>query len=365
MKYFGFLYLIAAGLVGFTQGLKPGFDRNEYIEQMLISVQSVKDSSYASEFDRPKSFEMIYQSENIGLDNSWDLWLNSENIASISLRGTTEKPESWLENFYAAMIPAKGTIIIEGNKEFEYDLSADPKAAVHVGWAVGLAYLIRDIQPKIDSLYEKGTKDFLITGHSQGGAIAYLLTAHLRRQQLLGNLPSDLKFKTYCSAAPKPGNLYFAYTYEAMTQNGWGFNVVNSADWVPEVPMSIQTLNDFNIVNPFVNVDQIIKKQKLPARVVMKRIYKKLDKPTKKAQKNYEKYLGKMANKLVANKLEGLSVPDYVESNNYVRTGITIVLTPDQNYYDKFPNNPEAIFSHHFHHPYLYLAKRLGKAFYE
>ncbi|HPN72156.1 MAG TPA: hypothetical protein PLZ32_21680, partial [Saprospiraceae bacterium] len=75
--------------------------------------------------------------------------------------------------------------------------------------------------PKIDSLYKTGTKEFLIMGHSQGGAIAYLMTSYLYNLQQLGQLPIDIKFKTYCSAAPKPGNLYYAYEYEAMTQGGW------------------------------------------------------------------------------------------------------------------------------------------------
>lgn len=359
------LFLFFLKVHSLCQQLEPGFNKEEYIEQLLISVRSVKDSTYESTFDKPARFKMIYQSPTMGLDNSWDLWGNEQGTAVISLRGTTEKPDSWLENFYAAMIPAKGEIQLGNGETFAYYLADNPRAGVHVGWVVGMAFLATDILPKIDSLYQTGIKNFIINGHSQGGAIAYLFTAHVLHLQKQGKLAKDIQFKTYCSAAPKPGNLYFAYEYEAMTQNGWAVNVVNAADWVPEVPMSIQTLDDFNKTNPFIHAETIIKKQKPMARVVLKRMYKKLDKPTRTAQKNYEKYLGKMAHKLVNNQIQGLVVPEYMGTNNYVRTGITIVLTPNDEYYQKFPDDSTKIFVHHFHEPYLFLARCLDKAFYE
>ncbi len=101
-------------------------------------------------------------------------------------------------------------------------------------------------------------------GHSQGGAIAYLLTAHFYNLQQQGKLPADIRFKTYCSAAPKPGNLYFAYDYETTTRGGWACNVVNAADWVPETPFSVQTVSDFNTTNPFVNAKKGNQQTKVP-----------------------------------------------------------------------------------------------------
>lgn len=342
-----------------AQQLKPGFDKEEYRQMMLISTRTTADSSYYNDFAAPKEFKMVYQSPVMGLDNLWDLWVNEKNVAVVSIRGTTEKPESWLANFYAAMVPANGELQISEKELFPYKLASDPKAAVHIGWLLSMAYLSKDIVPKIDSLYKAGTKEFLLMGHSQGGAITFLLTAYLKNLQLLGQLPKDIQFKTYCSAGPKPGNLYFAYEYEAMTQGGWAFNVVNKADWVPEMPISIQTLKDFNTVNPFINAKELIKKQKLPARLVMKHIYKKLDKPTRQAQKNYEKYLGEMASKIIKKNISGFSPPLYYSSNHYVRTGTTIVLVPDDDYYKIYPNDPNILFAHHFHPQYLYLLDKL------
>lgn len=186
-----------------------------------------------------------------------------------------------------------------------------------------------------------------------------MLTSYLYNLQQVNVLPKDIKFKTYCSAGPKPGNLYYAYDYEAITQYGWGFNVVNAADWVPEMPVSIQTLNDFNNVNPFTNAMVLIKKQSFSKRVVLKHIYNKLDKPTKQAQKNYEKYLGEMTSKILKQNIKGFSAPPYYSSNHYVRTGTTIVLQPDDTYFKQFPDDATKLFPHHFHAQYLLLLKQL------
>ena len=343
----------------FGQQLKPGFDKNEYKELMLISARTTAEEKYYKDFPEPSSFKMIYQSQPIGLDNLWDLWTNDKNLAVISIRGTTEKPESWLANFYAAMVPAKGELKLNDKEIFPYQLATNPKAAVHVGWLLSMAYLSKEIVPKINEQYQKGTKEFLIMGHSQGGAISFLLTSYLYNLQQLDQLPKDIRFKTYCSAGPKPGNLYYAYEYEAMTQEGWAYNVVNSADWVPEMPISIQTLKDFNNVNPFTNAKTLIKKQKFPTNLALKYVYNQLNKPTKKAQQNYEKYLGQMTSKVIKKNITGFSPPLYYGSNHYVRTGATIVLLTNDEYFKKFPDDPTKLFPHHFHAQYLLLLEQL------
>ena len=175
-----------------------------------------------------------------------------------------------MQNFYAAMVPAKGSLQLGKDIPFNYTLANDPEAAVHVGWLVGMAFLAKEIVPKIETLHQSNTKDFIIMGHSQGGAIAYLLTAYLYQLQQAGQLPKEIRFKTYCSAGPKPGNLPFAYEYESLTQNGWAYNIVNTLDWVPETPISIQTLNDFNSVNPFKNAKKLIKNKNFPKNVALK-----------------------------------------------------------------------------------------------
>lgn len=349
--------------LGFTYSvyaqLQPGFDKEEYRQLMYVSARTANDSTYASKFPEPDHFRLKYRSEVIGIDNLWDLWSDGKGTAALSIRGTTANPSSWLVNVYAAMVPAKGKLQLSDSTTFEYALAEDPKAAVHVGWLISTAFLANDMLPKIDSAYAAGTRNYLIMGHSQGGAIAFLLTAHLRSLQKSGRLGEDMVFKTYCSAGPKPGNLYFAYEYESAYLGDWTFNVINSADWVPETPISIQTSRDFNTTNPFTNAKKAIKKTPFPQRLALKHVYKSLDKPTRKAQKKYERYLGKMVSALIKKNLPTFSPPEYFHSNNYVRTGHTIVLKTNEAYYKAYPDGTENVFIHHFHQPYLMLLEDL------
>jgi hypothetical protein len=352
-------WYILPGL-GFAQNLKPYFDKDEYKELLYISAKTNTPDSMVFKIPSPENHKMIYRSKTVGLNNRWDLWLNNDStIAVISIRGTTGGAESSLENLYAAMVPARGRLIISEADTFNYMLANDEKAAVHIGWLIGTAFLSKDILPKIDSLYKSGIKDFLLMGHSQGGAINYLLTAYLYSLQRQKILPNDIRFKTYCSAAPKPGNLFFAYYYEFITKGGWAFNIVNSADWVPETPVSIQTLNDFNETNLFKNARDEIGKLKFPKNIILKNIYNRLDKPTKKAQKRYEKYLGNMISKTIQKKLPNFVPPQYSGSNNYVRTGNTVILYADENYYKKFIENSSDISVHHNFNAYLYLLENI------
>lgn len=360
MRYIlGFIIFLIPIVEINAQNLHPSFEVSEYLELMRISARTAGDSSYYNKLPAPENHTMIYQSPVMGLKNKWDLWIaDNQKIAVISIRGTTADPVSWLENFYAGMVSANGKLHLSDDFQFEYQLAEDQKAAVHIGWLVGTAFLSRDILPKIDSLYEKGIKDFLIIGHSQGGGISYLLTSHLNYLQKQKKIPSDIRWKTYCSAAPKPGNLYYAYDFESMTQEGWAYNVVNASDWVPQVPFSIQTINDFNEVNPFKDAKKAIKKQKFPDRIVMRRVFNQLDKPTRKAQRNFQKYLGDKASIFIKKNLPEFQKPDFIASNHYVRTGNTIVLLPDDQYREKYPDNSETVFMHHFHQPYMELTER-------
>ena len=149
-----------------------------------------------------------------------------------------------MENFYAGMVTANGTIQIAENEKFIYKLANDHRAGVHAGWLTGLASLAPDIIEKINANYAAGIKEYILMGHSQGGAIAYLLDSYIH-YDTLGLLPDDIIVKTYNSAAPKPGNLYYSYDYDYINIGGWALHVVNTVDWVPQTPISVQVLDDF------------------------------------------------------------------------------------------------------------------------
>ncbi len=348
-----------------AQNLKAGFDKEEYIETLKINQKAhfeVNTWAEVKAVPDPQHFNFEYRCPRVAFDNIWDLWIHkNKRIALIAVQGSIATEASFLANLYAAMIPAKGELQLNDNTTFNYELSTSPSAAVHVGWTVAMAHMAPTVLHKIDSCYKAGIKDFILTGHSQGGGITFLLNAHLRSLQRQGQLPKDIFFKTYCSAGPKPGNLAFAYDYENNNRGGLAFNVVNTADWVPEVPFSVQTVDDFPNVNPFRGAKAMIKKQKFPKNMALKHVYKKLDKPSRKAQKNYQKYLGKMVSTAVKKQLPSFRLPNYYDSNNYVRTGDIIVLCPDEAYFKIHNNSPDNtnIWEHHFPAAYLIMAEKL------
>ncbi len=347
-------FLLCLGIsFTFAQQLRPGFDIDEFSEVFSMSVKYFypKETGMLAE---PSEFKLAYTSDSMGLDNKWQLWIAEGKAASISIRGTSGRPESWLENFYAAMVPAKGSLKLGPDFTFDYTLANNPRAAVHVGWLIATAYLSRDILPKIDSCYQQGIKNFYINGHSQGGAISYLMTAHLYHLQAAGRLPADIRFKTYASAAPKPGNPYFAYDYNLLTQDGWGYNVINPLDWVPETFLSVQKADDFNEINVLNHLEGTIKGMPVLKRALAGNIYRKLKKPSARAQKRYQKYFGRLTSKFIRRYLPDYQPGTYYTSSNYVLAGNIYVLEVPASYQDHF-NTKDELMLHHKPEAYHYL----------
>ncbi|WP_026952441.1 lipase family protein [Algoriphagus mannitolivorans] len=358
-----FLFCLISTLFGFKNPtfaqLQPGFSPQEYRDFLGITAGSVNDENFGRGIPQNPNLKKIYESPQVGLENKWYLWIEEDKkIGWLTIRGTVNNNDSWLANFYAAMIPAQGSIQINNSYQFQFDLSPDPKAAVHVGWTLATGALAESMVPKIDSLYQNGYRDFIISGHSQGGAISYLMTSHILSLREKGRWEEPVRIKTYASAAPKPGNLYYSYSFEFQTRGAWAFNVVNGADWVPETPFSIQTTQDFNPSNPFVGIDEIIKKQKFPQNLAFRKVYNKLDKPSKKSFRNFQKYLGNFAEKQVKKSLPEFQAPEYYNSNNYSRTGNFIILFPNKEYWEKYPEEKGKIFKHHALQPYLFLLEK-------
>lgn len=335
--------------------LHAGFDKEEYTEMLRMASSFASDSfTMACKIEEPLHFQRIYRSPVIGLENCWDLWISNDSVAAISIRGSVSKALSWMGNFYAGMVSAQGNLMIKDT--IAYKLTSNPGAAVHAGWLTSSLFLSEDILSKIDSCRMTGIKDFIITGHSQGGAISYIITALLYQKQKDGFIPSDIRFKTYCSAAPKPGNTQFAYEYEALTGNGWSFNVVNPVDWVPETPLSIQTLDDFTSNNPFTEVKTMIRQQKkLSTRIKFKFLYSQLAKPTYRSERRLEKYLGRTLGQMIEEQVNSFSQPNYFKSACYMRTGSTIVLKPDEKYFESYPSVSPDKFKHHMFNAYKFL----------
>lgn len=346
------LYLQAA-----AQVLQPGFNPNEYEQLLRISAYQADTPWNRIMVPRPRNCELIYRSPVVGLKNRWDLWLWDQQTAVISICGTVPRPESWLENFYAGMISARGELRLNDTTLFHYKLAADSNAYVHAGWTLGLAAIAPDIVPRIKELYHKGIRSFIIMGHSQGGAIAFLLRSYLHYLDD-PDFPKDIVIKTYCSAAPKPGNLNYAYDFDFITRDGWAFRVVNTRDWVPQTPLSVQRASDFPEVNPFSDVKKQTRKQALLARLVINHLYGRLDGSTRRASRRMQRVLGKLAYKRVRKVMPGYVMPEFVNSHNYMPAGTPVVLAPAPGYDEKFPFDGKNIFVHHMFGPYVFLLKQ-------
>jgi Lipase (class 3) len=343
-----------------TQHLKPGFDPGEYLDLLQVCETTHKDSIQPGNTrGSTLKYELLYRSSEMGLKNRWEFWQREDGVGVISIRGTVQHANSWMENFYAAQIPATGSLQINDSTHFKYKLSNDDKASVHVGWTLGLAHLGPDIMRVIKDFNKlNNTTQFIIMGHSQGGALAFLVTSYLHYQKETGQIPEVFSFKTYCSAAPKPGNMYYAYDFDFITRNGRGFTIVNTADWVPETPFSVQVVEDFNNGNPFSDISALLGSQKPVVRWYLKSMYNKMDKSTVKAQKRLDKYLGHKVYSQVKKVLPQFREPAYAETANYMRTGIPIVLQPDADYQLAFPDDPKKTFMHHAFKPYEMMIKK-------
>ncbi len=355
LKIYGILFLFAIQLQAHASHLIPGFNKNEYIETLMASARQLDTPWKSVRIPESQKFKLAYRSPVVGLLNRWDLWTSEDSIAIINIRGTVGKAESWLENFYCTMVPATGTLQLSEKQNFNYKLAQSPHASVHIGWLTAVGFMSEDLKTKINEYYKKGFKNFIISGHSQGGAIAFLVRSYLEYQKPLNNIPNDVVLKTYCSAGPKPGNLYYSYDYDFITQNGWGFNVINQDDWVPETPFSIQMLSDMNYVNPLADAKKIFRKQNLFARLYLNHVYNKMNRTTRKANRTFKKFLGKKMYAFVKKSLKHYDQPEYAASLNYQRAGTAIILRGDNEYFKLYPDNRTNYFIHHMPDPYYYL----------
>lgn len=339
-----------------AKAISPTFSIDEYIETLNMNFcqRHVLHDTMAC---KPQFWSREFRSTVVGMDNRFDIWLReTDGLVGISLRGTTRQPISWMENFYSAMIPAKGTLQIDDSTEFKYIFAERKDAAVHIGWTYALGALHKQLLEQIRKYHALNHREFLIFGHSQGGALSYLTFAYVHYLQQSGELPSDMRFKMVASAAPKVGNIHFAYDFEAYTPAAWAYNVVNPEDWIPLMPFAVQTTDDMTATHPFVFIKKGLKTQKLIPRIAISSAYKGMDRKTRKARKSLQKNLGKRVGKQIKKNRPQFVQPSLHHSMNYSRTGTHIVLETNEDYYKIFPQVSDDIFIHHMSEPYLFLA---------
>jgi hypothetical protein len=184
------------------------FDPNE-AKALIAMIAKLEGSTVPIEPPIPPSWNLVFSSPVMGqFENMWQLWQNTGQYA-VLIRGTVVQTGSIVEDLMAVMIPAQGDLPA-GSVALPYRLAADPKAGVHLGFALGMAILLCDgvngILPKLRALVPDGAS-VLIAGHSQGAALATLCRSFLHYSPILGD--KQLHYKTYLYAQPKPGNDHY------------------------------------------------------------------------------------------------------------------------------------------------------------
>lgn len=231
--------------------LTPEFSHKEAIDLLGLSAFAETDAPQPPIPDPRDMWDLVFDSPVVGpFDNKWQLWRKKgQGPFAIAIRGTVEEGGSILEDLIALMVKAQGTLGI-GGVNHNYQFAADPRAGVHLGFALATILLLNDpvngIIARVRNQIPAGSNVY-ITGHSQGAAMATLLRSFFHYSGRLENC----SIKTYVFAQPKPGNVHYAEDFESLFCGpAMAYRVTNTLDWVPEVPFTLQSPEDVDAPNP-------------------------------------------------------------------------------------------------------------------
>jgi hypothetical protein len=277
----GFVAAEAKQLLEFCIELNNQDDRN--------SPQKKSDSQYQAQ---PSGWKIVYDSRHPGntewnknwpstvsdpepnnpekngfgpFNNAW-LLVQSETeptIYAIAVRGTVGEINSILADAFVTSTPTYAGIEYPKDKVIPILFAATPKSEVHVGFAYAAFTLLfekdKGILTQLHKLNLPDNSRLLITGHSQGAAIAtlvhsflyYAITDPQDRYKLNLKLAgiddksnrNTIQLKSYVFAQPKPGNQQYSEDFARITKDV-AYVINNDRDPVPQVPLSLQTITD-------------------------------------------------------------------------------------------------------------------------
>ncbi len=239
-----------------------GFSRDEALRllELCLNLNNPGDGpAYAAD---TSAWEPIYPdaadklAEVLGpWQNAWKLWRSKTeaNTYAVVIRGTMEDETSIIEDVIATSLAQPTRMQAWQNGYLDFTLAQLPGSETHLGFTYGLAALLfardKGILAELALHVPQGSKIY-ITGHSQGAAIAALLHAFLHYAI---NHPTDryhlanrgYSLKSYFFAQPKPGNWQFGMDFASIASSrGTSFTVNNAQDWVTQVPLAVQFLDE-------------------------------------------------------------------------------------------------------------------------
>lgn len=181
-------------------------------------------------------------------DSAWTLWkLNTDSnkppVYALAFRGTVfANKASAIEDALATTVVADHGIECPKGKFLPITFAKLPRAEVHEGFAYALFEILFDYNyGALKALQNIPTNSTLIiTGHSQGAALATLAHAffyYAAQEKRFGIAEKNLTLRSYVFAQPKPGNMHFAMDFANITGGGANSFVFNNTlDPVPMLP---------------------------------------------------------------------------------------------------------------------------------
>lgn len=340
--------------------MQPGYDNDE-LKAILPIMERAYDSSDIGGYKTPEpnGFEKVFRSQTSPLMNRFDVWKSKNNTAVIAIRGSIVDPGamSFAAAFYCPMVAATGKIKVSETEYFEYKLAELPNAGVSTGILLGLYFISDDLVEQINILHQEGIKDIVIIGHSQGSAIANLATSFLWYLQKDGKIPADIIMKTYCIADPKVGNRQYALNYDILTNGGYALSVNNILDWVPLINVTLQSSFDFPPISPFQNLKQFFTDINFNPAPNFDDSYKMYSAKINSAIDQNLDLIHQTVFPRIKNAIPGYEEPEFMKSFDYERSGVSVPLVPDGEYYKLFPNDPATsqVWENHSVYPYFVL----------
>ncbi len=321
MRLLLLVFLLSISINTFAQ-FANGFDKQEVKSLIALCNSYTFEDLYQSDSRiLPKDYSKVFTSEVIGMDNRFQVYEKNK-VGVINFRGSTDKMSSWVENIYSAMIPAIGTIQLN-ELDIPYRFATDSSANVHSGYALAVLTMSPTILEQIKLLNNKGIYHILITGHSQGGALANLTRAYLEHLPA-GLLSSQNSYKTYAFANPMVGNKEFATEYNQLfSENQTSFSIINTEDVVPYMPMHYQEEGKVFTIKRFQN--WFSGEEEFSFASLGKDLF------LRKFERGVTSYINgsnKLIEKGVSTAYGSIDMPEYSRDINYYQVGNVIELAP-------------------------------------
>ena len=301
----------------------------------------------------------------LGANNVVVTYNEKRNAYAISFAGTQNKIGG-MQDLLFVPVSARELHLgqFKSTTTYMYEPVAEPeqlKGTVHLGFRLALEQFTVNAatgesltEALIQLNKQKRGKDaqgrlrVYVTGHSLGAAMASLFTAWLQanhtRPEFLAQHPGfpTLDIKMYTFATPKTGNNIFVKAFNmGLTNANKAFHVDNHLDAVPDIPFTVQLINDLS--NSEMLLGMLSKEEVAEAEATENLTDEELEQQALETASPEKKKQWLKILALRALKITGKTIMRVLKHQDYAHPGFPIHLR------GKFPRtNPDAKMDRHF-----------------